>query len=78
MSMGMLKAHMAKGESNMSSGMLRWTFGLMLVFHGLCASNLMLQMLKFSDLYTTNSCNGFYYDGLMPNSYSKPTLWTED
>ncbi|KAK6930695.1 Glycoside hydrolase 35, catalytic domain [Dillenia turbinata] len=25
-----------------------------------------------------NSCNGFYCDGFKPNSYSKPTLWTED
>ncbi|KAJ3701565.1 hypothetical protein LUZ61_005270 [Rhynchospora tenuis] len=25
-----------------------------------------------------NSCNGFYCDGFKPNSYRKPTLWTED
>lgn len=25
-----------------------------------------------------NACNGFYCDGFRPNSYNKPTLWTED
>lgn len=25
-----------------------------------------------------NSCNAFYCDGFKPNSYNKPTIWTED
>ncbi|XP_052201192.1 beta-galactosidase 6-like isoform X2 [Diospyros lotus] len=25
-----------------------------------------------------NTCNGFYCDGFMPNSLSKPTIWTEN
>lgn len=25
-----------------------------------------------------NACNGYYCDGFKPNSYDKPTLWTED
>lgn len=40
----------------------------------------------FSSLYLNifylvlqiNACNGFYCDGFKPNSYGKPTLWTED
>lgn len=25
-----------------------------------------------------NTCNAFYCDGFKPNSYNKPTIWTED
>jgi hypothetical protein len=41
------------------------------LFSSLCLFifNLVLQI---------NSCNGFYCDGFKPNSYGKPTLWTED
>jgi hypothetical protein len=25
-----------------------------------------------------DTCNAFYCDGFKPNSYNKPTIWTED
>lgn len=25
-----------------------------------------------------DACNGYYCDGYKPNSYNKPTMWTED
>lgn len=42
-SMEILKAHMAKKGRTMLNGLLKWLLDLVLVFHGLCASKLMLQ-----------------------------------
>lgn len=54
MNMEILNAHLALKASHIWNGLLKWLLDLVLVFHGSCASKLMLQSTLWSPLPTSN------------------------